>query len=190
MTQRANLTNQPFGKLTALFYAWSVKGKSVWLCACECGKLCFIKSNSLLTGNTESCGCVRSERVKKWNIDRSTHGAIKTPEYWAYKGAKGRCTNTKNPSYPDYGRRGIEFRFTSFQEFLDVVGKRPSPLHSLDRIENDGHYERGNLRWATKEEQANNRRPYHETLNRQIASQAARIAELQALLVNLTNAGQ
>jgi hypothetical protein len=184
VTQRQDLTNKQFGKLTALFFTGSdSSGKSVWLFACECGKFPLLRSNSVLTGNTLSCGCLKSARVKKWNIDRSTHGAIKTPEYWAYKGAKGRCTNPKNRSYPDYGRRGIEFRFTSFQEFLDEVGYRPSSLHSLDRKNNDGHYERGNLRWATKEEQANNRRPYHETL-------ARRIAELEAQLVNLTNAAQ
>jgi hypothetical protein len=192
VTQRLDLTNQQFGKLTALFFAWPSArgGGSVWLCACECGKLAFVKSQSLTHGYTKSCSCLRRERLIKWNIDRSTHGAIHTPEYWAYKGAKGRCTNPRNRSYKDYGGRGIEFRFTSFQEFLKAVGYRPSPLHSLDRIENDGHYEPGNVQWATKEHQANNRRAYHETLNRQIAAQATRIAELEAQLVNLTNAAQ
>jgi hypothetical protein len=179
MTKRNNLTNRQFGKLTALFYAWSdEQGKSVWMFVCECGKIAFIRSNSVLTGNTESCGCIKVAKVTKWNIDRSTHGAIKTPEYWAYKGAKGRCTNPRNRSYSDYGGRGIQFRFSSFQEFLNAVGLRPSPEHSLDRIENDGHYENGNLRWATKEEQANNRRSYHITLTRRIAELEAKISML------------
>ena len=180
MSKRRDLINQQFGRLTALFYAWSNKrGGAIWLCACECGRLCFVRSTCLTRGYTSSCGCLKSEKVAKWNIDRSTHGAIKTPEYWAYKGAKGRCTNPKNQSYEDYGARGIQFRFNSFQEFLEEVGKRPSSYHSLDRINNDGHYEKGNLRWANKKEQANNRRIYHETL-------LQRIAELEAKL-SLTN---
>lgn len=136
----------------------------------------------MLTRNTESCGCIRSEKVSKWNIDRSTHGAIKTPEYWAYKGAKGRCTNPRNRSYKDYGARGIQFRFNSFQEFLDEVGLRPLPQYSLDRINNDGHYEKGNLQWANKKAQANNRRLYHETLVNKIAALETENARLRELI--------
>lgn len=184
MSKRQDLRDKEFGKLTALFYAWSEKGKSVWLCACICGRVCLVKSNSLLTLNTTSCGCVKSSRVVKWNIDRSTHGATKTPEYWAYKSAKGRCTNTNNGGYKDWGGRGIKFNFTSFKQFLDCIGPRPSKYHSHHRIDNDGHYEVGNVKWATKEEQANNRRTYHETLIRQIAVKDRRIAELEKALDN------
>lgn len=82
----------------------------------------------------------------------------KTPEYRAYNDAKTRCTNPNVGSWEYYGGRGIQFRFTSFMEFLDEIGPRPSPNHSLDRINSDGHYERGNVRWATKSEQMKNRR--------------------------------
>src|SRR5208337_1584384 len=74
----------------------------------------------------------------------------------AYSSARQRCTNPKNPGYPNYGGRGIEFRFQSFGQFIDALrtpgnpsGLRPSPEHSLDRKNNNGHYEAGNIRWAT-----------------------------------------
>ena len=76
----------------------------------------------------------------------------------AYSNAKNRATNPKYRAYHRYGGRGIEFRFENYEDFLDCVGRRPSDKHSLDRINNDGHYERGNLRWATQTEQVRNRR--------------------------------
>lgn len=81
-----------------------------------------------------------------------------SPEYAAYNSAKARCTNSNHPNYKHYGQRGIRFLFSSFEEFIDEIGLRPSSLHSLDRENNDGHYEPGNVRWATPSEQANNRR--------------------------------
>lgn len=77
----------------------------------------------------------------------------------AYQGAKTRCTKPRHPAYKNYGGRGIQFRFKSFAEFLAHVGTRPSPEYTLDRIDNTGHYETGNVRWALWTEQASNRRP-------------------------------
>lgn len=84
----------------------------------------------------------------------------KTPEYRAYIDAKCRCINENNQKFPWYGARGIEFRFDSFDDFIAELGDRPSANHSLDRIDNEGHYESGNIRWATKYEQVHNRRDY------------------------------
>lgn len=79
-------------------------------------------------------------------------------------GAKQRCINVKTPHYVDYGGRGIEFRFASVEEgvrwIVANLGDRPTREHSLDRVDNDKHYEAGNLRWATSEEQSRNRRAY------------------------------
>jgi hypothetical protein len=88
-----------------------------------------------------------------------------TPEEHAYKGAKQRCTNPKHPKYPDYGGRGIKFLFTSFEQFYAELGPRPpavdergKAIYSLDRKNNHGNYELGNVRWATRSEQRLNER--------------------------------
>lgn len=88
------------------------------------------------------------EKIKYYN----------TPEYWAYREARSRCLNKRHPNYRNYGQRGIKFLFENFNQFLIEIGKRPSKIYSLDRINNDGHYEIGNVRWATKSEQRRNMR--------------------------------
>jgi hypothetical protein len=82
----------------------------------------------------------------------------KSAEYRAYHHAKERCLNPNHPKYPDYGARGIEFRFTSFEQFLQHIGPRPQGL-LLDRINNNGHYELGNVRWTDIVTSSVNRRP-------------------------------
>ncbi len=81
-------------------------------------------------------------------------------EYRAFYSAFGRCRNPQHPDYVNYGGRGIQFKFESFADFLDCIGPKPTPQHSLDRMNNGGHYERGNVRWSTPAEQAANRRPH------------------------------
>jgi hypothetical protein len=85
------------------------------------------------------------------------HGWFGTSEFAAYNNAKSRCTNPNYPNYNNYGGRGIHFYFFDFEHFIGHIGPRPKGL-SLDRINNDGHYEPGNVRWATDEEQRANRR--------------------------------
>ena len=79
-------------------------------------------------------------------------------EYKNYRSAQSRCTKPSNNSYPNYGGRGVEFRFQSFDEFFKAVGPKPTPEHTIDRINPYGHYEKGNVRWATRLEQRQNRR--------------------------------
>lgn len=89
-----------------------------------------------------------------------THGMSNSPEYGIYANEKYRCTNPKNKDWEDYGGRGIKFLFTSFEQFFAELGPRPSPQHSVDRIDDDGNYEPGNVRWATASQQNRNRRPF------------------------------
>jgi hypothetical protein len=76
----------------------------------------------------------------------------------AYHCAKYRCTNQNHPQFKDWGGRGIEFRFASIEEFINELGERPTPEHSVDRIDGNRNYEIGNVRWASKTEQSVNRR--------------------------------
>jgi hypothetical protein len=84
------------------------------------------------------------------NKNRLTHGMAHSPEHKAYFDAKGRCTNPKHRLWKWYGGRGIEFLFTSFVEFINHLGLKPSPELELDRIKTDGPYEIGNVRWSTR----------------------------------------
>jgi hypothetical protein len=86
------------------------------------------------------------------------HGRAHSSEYQSYHAARQRCLNPKDARYPDYGERGIEFRFQSFEQFFAILGERPSGL-LLERIDNNGHYEPGNVKWATRSAQQRNQRP-------------------------------
>lgn len=101
--------------------------------------------------------------------ETSRSGQKPSTEYTIWIAMKKRCFNVASDAYPQYGGRGItvcEAWRNSYERFLFDVGRRPSPSHTLDRIDNDGSYEPGNVRWATRSEQQRNRRVNHVlTLN-------------------------
>lgn len=88
------------------------------------------------------------------------HGGYESLEYSSWKGMKQRTTNPKNPEFKNYGGRGIKLcpEWHNFKAFIRDMGPKPTPLHSIDRINPDGDYEPGNCRWATPKEQSANRR--------------------------------
>jgi hypothetical protein len=133
-----------------------------WVCACDCGSEKSIRGSNLSKGDIRSCGCLRRTLVK----DRLTkHGFAqrgrKTPEYRVWCQMIGRCHSKTNRSFCNYGARGIvvceEWR-SDFAGFLRDMGTRPSPQHTLERMNNDGNYEPNNCRWATRTEQNRNTR--------------------------------
>lgn len=155
MSQRfIDLTGQKFGRLTVTNRAPKQSGLASraarWNCSCECGNTHVVDSASLRSGNTQSCGC--------WNRDSHTKHGL--PRYFrnAYDQAIRRCSDPSHKAYKNYGGRGIQFKFTTLEQFALELGERPTPKHSLDRINNDGHYEPGNVRWATASEQLLNQR--------------------------------
>ncbi len=164
MTKKADLTGIKFERLTALSYShrkvYNGKGLNYWLCQCDCGKICFASIGSLMSGHNKSCGCLNKERLEK-GLNRFTHRMTKSKEYRAWVNMRSRCYNPDHRSWPNYGGRGIivcKRWLSSFISFYNDVGPAPSPRHSIDRKRVNGNYTKSNVRWATREEQANNRR--------------------------------
>lgn len=162
------MSNKPgdkFGRLTLLSQAVSgIGNRTRWLCRCECGMEKIIRQSTLRNGATRSCGCLSAEMTRRRSV---IHGhSQRTPEYNVWSSMIQRCENENSEYYEYYGGRGIAVcsswhTFVNFLSYLKAtIGLRPSSDHSIDRINNDGNYEPGNVRWSTIQEQNINRRSW------------------------------
>lgn len=154
-----DLTGRVFGKLVVVRQDPIRRNLRVcWECRCECGATKSIVGSSLTNGLSLSCGCNRSLS----NVRRFTrHGMTQSQEHKAWRQAITRCTNPNTPNFADYGGRGIKMHpawLASFETFYESLGPKPTPKHSLDRIDANGDYAPGNCRWATRSEQNRNTR--------------------------------
>jgi hypothetical protein len=130
-------------------------------CRCDCGTVKIVHLKKLQDGVIKSCGCLLKEKAAQRVIARNTrHGLSKSPEYSVWAAMLRRCRRPNENSFSRYGGRGISVcvRWLDFANFIADMGRRPSSDYSLERINNDGNYEPGNVRWATAKDQARNRR--------------------------------
>lgn len=160
MGARIDLKEKRFGRLIVQEAAPSKNSHSYWLCKCDCGKECVTRTSNLQSCMTASCGCLARERARALMTKmKTTHGRSGTPEYRAWHDMMLRCYNPSSKHFKDYGGRGIKVcpEWHELERFCDDMGPRPIEL-SLDRIDNNGFYERGNCKWSTKVEQQGNKR--------------------------------
>lgn len=187
--RRADLTGQRFGRLVAIRWVPREKGHTHtrWEFRCDCGALHVAPADAVKAGRTVSCGCQKSELLAQRGRQNAKHGHARgsgeTREYNSWGSMIERCTNSKHTHWKQYGGRGIKVcdRWRhSFESFLSDMGPRPAGT-TLDRINNDGNYEPGNCRWATREQQRANQRIARGEANGSAKLKASDVKEIRRL---------
>ena len=157
MCKMIDLTGKRFGRLWVISkYGHTAYRRITWLCSCDCGNECVVSGDSLKSGRSRSCGCIRKEG------NQTTHGMSYTKLYNSYRAMKERCYLTSHIAYKNYGGRGIticEEWKNSFEAFADwsMANGYKNGL-TIDRIDTNGNYEPANCRWITIQEQQQNKR--------------------------------
>ena len=169
MRKPNDLANKKFGRLTAIKIVDVPKNGAYWLCHCSCGKNTVVRNDKLLKGITQSCGCLRKEKITKRNLQQAW-GLSRTPIYKRYRTMLQRCYY-KNNSFVKkhyYQERNITvcdewLGKNGFKNFYNwAIEHNFKKELTLDRIDNDKGYSPDNCRWATYKEQRHNQRKIRE----------------------------
>lgn len=158
-----DMAGKLFGRLTVVgYHGKSVNGTRLWDCVCACGASILVNGKYLRRGDVRSCGCLQKEAT---SLKNTRHGhnrsnKLRTKEYTSWSNMLRRCLDRSHPKWPSYGGRGISVckEWMDFKNFLADMGPKPSPKHTIERLDNDSGYCKENCVWATNKSQSLNRR--------------------------------
>ncbi len=152
MKEKNEVLGKKFNSWTVLDRVENKNGEIRYFCRCDCGIIKILYKSSFVCGSSKQCNDCSLKSRRKTNKS-------KNPQYYTWKKMIDRCENIQDKRYKNYGGRGIKVSddWHIFEKYIMDIGERPSKIHTIDRINNDGNYCKENFKWSTPRQQSNNR---------------------------------